>query len=342
MHGILKVFAHALVASILAGSSCAWADSVADFYKGKTIQFIAAGEAGTTQDTWTRLLAQYMPAFIPGHPAMIVENMPGSGHIKAAGYLFNIAPKDGTTIGVFSATIVTGYFLKLPGIVFDVTKFNRLGSPQKSSRICVAKTGASVQTAKDLFERDLIVGGTGATGGVSGPPTLLKGLLGMRFKLVEGYPGPEDVLLAMERGELDGMCNMLSGVEHARPNWIAQGKLKVLFNMEKERLLGIDAPTVYDFTTTDEQRNILSFYGAGLELGWPFLAPPGVPEDRLNALRTAFVTTLKAPDFIGAAQKARLDITVVTGEQLDKTVAELAGVPSNIAEKTNILLGLAN
>ena len=342
MRRILGIFVGMAVAAAVAASPRAKADPVADFYKGKQIQFIAAGEAGTTQDTWTRLLAQYMPAFIPGHPTMVVENMPGSAHIKAAGYLFNIAPKDGTTIGVFSATIVTGYFLKLQGITFDVTKFNWLGSPQKSSRVCVAKAGAPVQTAKDLFDHDLIVGGTGATGGVSGPPTLLKGLLGMRFKLVEGYPGPEDVFLAIERGELEGLCNLLSGIEHARPGAIAQGKLKLLFNMEKDPLPGTNAPTVYDFAKTDEQRNILSFYGAGLQLGWPFLAPPGVPKERVDALRTAFVATLRAPDFIQAAQKARLDITIVTGDELTKTVADLARVPPEIAEKTNALLGLKN
>jgi tripartite-type tricarboxylate transporter receptor subunit TctC len=329
----------ALVALAIAGCDAARADAVADFYKGRRIDMIAAGEAGTTQDTWARLLARYMPALIPGRPAMVVRNMPGSGHIKAAGYLFNLAPQDGTTVGTFSATIVTGYILKLPGIVFDVTKFNWLGSPDKSNRICVAKPGAAVQRAHDLFERDLIVGGTGATGGVSGPPTLLRGLLGMRFKLVEGYPSPSEVLLAMERGELDGICNLLSGVENARPNWISEGRLKVLFNMEKEPLVGIDAPSVYDFTRTDEQRQILSFYGGGLELGRPFLAPPGVPKDRIEALRNAFAAALKHPDLIQEAQRARMDIKPVSGEELAKIVDALASVPAEIADKTNRLLG---
>jgi tripartite-type tricarboxylate transporter receptor subunit TctC len=320
--------------------SGAVADPVADFYKGKQIEFIAAGEAATTQDMWARMLARIMPKYIPGNPTLVVKNVPGSGHIKAASYLFNVAPRDGTTIGTFSATIITGYILKLPGITFDVTKFNWLGSPDTSNRVCVARNGAGVQTAADLFKRELIVGGTGSTGGISGPPTLLSRLLGMRFRLVEGYPGPQSIYIAMERNELDGLCSQLSGIESAHPGWIAQGKLKLLFNMEKDRIAGSDAPTVYEFTKTEEQRRILTFYGAGLELGRPFLTPPGIPPDRLAALRAAFAASLADPQFIEDSRKLQLDITPIRGEQLEQTVSDLAATPADIVTKTNQLLGV--
>jgi tripartite-type tricarboxylate transporter receptor subunit TctC len=320
-------------------SAAAHADPVADFYKGKQIEFIAAGEIATSQDLWARLLARYMPNYIPGHPGMVVKNIPGSGHIRAGNYLFNVAPRDGTTIGTFSATIITGYIMKVPGITYDVTRFNWLGSPDKSNRICVARAGASVQKAADLFERELIVGGTGATGGISGPPTLLRRLLGMRFRLVEGYPGPQSIYIAMERGELDGLCSQLSGIESTRPNWIAEGKLKLLFNMERDRLPGYDAPTAYEFTTSDEQRRILTFYGAGLDLGRPFFTPPDVPRERVAALRNAFAAALADPKFIEEARKQLFEIAPITGEQLERTVHDLAMTPADIIEKTNRLLG---
>ena len=237
-------FRAGVAALFLFSALAAWADPVEDFYRGKQIEFIAAGDAGTAQDVWARILARHMPKYIPGHPRIIVKNMPGSGHIRAAGYLFNIAPQDGTTIGTFSGTIITGYVFKLAGITFEVTRFNWLGSLDKTKRVCLARPDAAVKKATDLFEREMIVGGTGPTGGISGPPTLLRKLLGMRFRLVDGYPSQQAIFLAMERGEVDGLCSLLAGIESQRPNWIAEGKFRLLLNMEKEPLPGAEAPTV--------------------------------------------------------------------------------------------------
>ena len=338
MDGVVKAVAFGLMAAAISTARPTAAQSVADFYKGKQIEFIAAGDPGTTQDVWSRILARHMPRHLPGAPTFVVKNIPGSGHIKAADYLFNIAAKDGTAIGTFSNSIVSGYVMKLPGITFDATKFLWLGSPDLSNRGCVAREGAAVQKAEDLFSRELIVGGTGATGGISATPTLLRGLLGMRFKLVEGYPGPGEVFLAMDRGELDGICNTLSGVEVSRPGQMAQGKLKLLLNLEPEPVPGLDAPSIYRFTKTEEERRIIAFYNSNLELGRPFFAPPGVPADRLQALRTAFAAALKDPALVEEATKAKLEIVPLSGEELTRRVDRMAATPPDIIEKTNKLL----
>lgn len=338
MREFVKAAAFGLTAASMVATAPAMAQSVADFYKGKQIEFIAAGDAGTTQDTWSRLLARHMPKHLPGAPTFVVKNIPGSGHIKAADYLFNQASKEGLAIGTFSNSIVSGYVMKLPGINFDVTKFIWLGSPDLSSRVCVARDGATVKKPEDLFAHDLIVGGTGATGGISATPVLLRGLLGMRFKVIEGYPGPGEVFLAMDRGELDGICNTLSGVEVSRPGQLTQGKLKLLFNLEPEPIPGFDAPSVYKFTKTDEQRRIIAFYNSNLELGRPFFAPPGVPADRVKALRSAFADALKDPALVAEATKAKLDVLPLSAEELTQRVDRMAATPSDIIEKTNKLL----
>ena len=333
---LIKAGMGILVAS--AAVSPASAQSVADFYKGKQIEFIIATTPGGSYDQWTRLLARHMSKYIPGNPTFVPKNMPGSGHIKAASYMFSLAAKDGTSIATFTNSIISGYVLKAPGIDFDVTKFNWLGSPDMSNRGCVASAGVAVQKAEDLFDHDLVVGGTGPTSSQSQTPLLLQRMLGMRFKLVDGYPGADQVFLHMERGEVDGICTIMPAIEAGRPGAIAEGKLKVLFNMEKDPLPGINAPSIYKFTKTDEQNRIIAFYNSNLELGRPFLAPPDVPKDRVEALRQAFASVLRDPGLMQEAAKMNLDILPITAEELGKRVDQMVSTSSDIIEKTNKLL----
>lgn len=322
----------------LAGRPAA-AQPVADFYKGKTIEMVIGSSAGGTYDAWARMMARHMGRHIPGNPGFLAKNMPGAGHIKAANYLFNIAPKDGTTIGIFSRNIPTRAILNHPAVKFDPAKFIWLGSPELTNRVCVAKAGIAVQSGAELFEKELIVGGAGAGTAVSTTPHLLRELLGMKFKLVEGYKGAPDILLAMERGEVGGICQTISGIENSHPGWIAEGKIKVLFNMEQEPVPGLNAPTIHDLAKTEEQRAIIRFYSANAELGRPFVAPPGVPADRVTALRRAFDATLKDPGLMAEAKKQGLIISPLTGEQLEARIKALARTTPAIVDKTEALLG---
>jgi tripartite-type tricarboxylate transporter receptor subunit TctC len=319
--------------------SPAAAQSVGEFYKGKQIEFIIAAETGSIYDTWARMLSRYMPNYVPGNPAFVPKNMPGAGHIRAAGYSFNVAPKDGTSIVTFSHNIPASYMLKNPAITFDVSKFQWLGSPDLPGRMCVVGPRARVQRAVELFEHELLVGGAGAGGGISQTPKLVSGLLGMKMKLVEGYKGGGDALLAVERGEVEGMCATVEGIENERAGWVAEGKLKPLFNMERKPIPELNAPSIFDFAKTDEQRQVLGFYGSTMEFGFPTAAPPGVPADRVDALRRALDAAVKDPAFLAEATRAKMKVTPVTGEELTQRMNDLIATPADVVQKTSSLIG---
>lgn len=316
------------------------AEPVANFYRGKTIELIAAGAPATGQDTWARMMTRYLTKYIPGNPGFIVKNMPGSGHIKATDYLFRIAPQDGTTIGTISSSVLQAYVLKQKGLEFDIPKFNWLGSPESPHPVCIAASRIKISTNADLLQKEIAVGGTGPTGGISMIPTMARKLLGMKLKLVDGYPGPGDILVAIERNELDGICGSLESLTTARPAEFANGTLKVLFNLQKTRLPGIDAPSIFEFAKTEEDRKILSFFGGRDGIGRPFLIPPNVPADRVEALRRGFDKTMADPDFKADAERRKLTISAITGEQLTDNVNEYVSVSPDTVRKTMELLGV--
>jgi tripartite-type tricarboxylate transporter receptor subunit TctC len=285
------------------------------------------------------MLSRHMPKHVPGNPAFVPKNMPGGGHIRAAGYSFNVAPKDGSSIVTFSHNIPASFMLKNPAITFDVGKFQWLGSPDLPGRMCVVRPGAKVQKAAELFEHELVMAGAGAGGGISQTPKLVSGLLGMKMKLVEGYKGGGDGLLAVERGEVDGMCATVEGIENERGGWVAQGKLKPLFNMERKAIPELNAPSIFDFAKTEEQRQVLGFYGSTMEFGFPAAAPPGVPADRVDALRRALDAAVKDPAFLSEAARAKMKVVPVTGEELTQRMDELIATPSEIIQKTGTLIG---
>ena len=327
----------AIAASALV--SPATAQSVADFYRGKQVELIIATENGSIYDTWARLLARHLPKHTPGNPTFIPKNMPGAGHIRAASYSFNAAPKDGSSIVTFSHNIPASFMMGNPGIKFDVAKFQWLGSPDLPGRMCVVRPGSKVQNAAQLFEQELLVAGAGASGGISQTPKLLAGLLGMKFKLIEGYKGSNDALIAVERGEVDGICSTIEGIEGARDGWVAEGKLKPLFNMERKPVPELRAPSIFEFAKTEEQLHILGFYGSTMEFGFPLVAPPGVPADRVEALRRAHDAAVKDPAFLAEVAKAKMKSVPVTGEELEQRMKELVTTPAETIKKASTLLG---
>ena len=318
---------------LIAISAPAPAGPVEDFYQGKQIRFIISSATGGDYDQWSRLITRHLGKYVPGKPTIIPQNMPGGGQIIATNYLFNAAPQDGTVIGMIGRNLPNDALLKKEGVRFDPIKFNWLGSPELTNRVCTAIEGAPVQTAQDLFQQELLVGGAGAGTAVSTTPTLLARLLGMKFKLVEGYGSSQGVLLAMERGEVQGICQSLSSLRGSRPEWFESGKLKVLFNTERQPVPGLNAPSVFDFVKTDEQRKILSLYTSSVELGRPIVAPPGVPNDRVEALRRALADTLKDPELLEEAKRQGMEMTYVSGPEIATLIADLMSTPADIVDK---------
>lgn len=309
------------------------AQPAGDFFKGKQIRFVLGAAPGQDYDVWARFLSRHLPRHIPGSPSIVVQNMPGAGHLLATNWLYNIAPRDGTVWGSVSRNIPNAGLQQLSGVRFDPLKFNWLGSPELTNRGCFAMTSGRVKKAEDLFEQEFIVGGTGAGSTVTETPKLLRGLLDMKFKVVEGYVKPQDVQFAMEKAEVDGLCSTVQSFRNFRPDWLKTETARVLFTLEKEPVAWVGAPTIYRFVKTQEQRQTLDFFSSSIEYGRPLLLPPDVPADRVQILRRAFDATVNDPQFRAEASKLGFDITLRTGEELAALVRSAHETPPEIIER---------
>jgi tripartite-type tricarboxylate transporter receptor subunit TctC len=319
------------------------AGPVADFYRERRIEFVVGSEPGAAYDIWTRLISRHMGKHIPGSPTFIVRNMPGAGHVTATNYLYGQAARDGSVVAMVSRDMPSQQLRGNKAVAFKMGELNWLGSPQASNRLCFAMAGVKVQKAEDLFKDELLIAGSGAS--TSAAPNLIRELLGMKLKVVEGYPSVAASFLALERGEAEGICQNLGGTEAVRPGWVAAGKVKALFNMEKKRLIGvpgIDAPSIHEFTKTEEQRQILSFFNSTVEMGWPMMTMPAVPKERVGALRRAFDATMKDPAFLDEAKGLKFEIDPVKGEELEAVVKGIVSTSKDIIDKTTALVGTAN
>jgi tripartite-type tricarboxylate transporter receptor subunit TctC len=327
------LIAAVVAAATLVAAAAASAQSAGDFFKDKQIRFVLGAAPGQDYDLWARFLSRHLPRHIPGSPSFVVQNMPGAGHLLATNWLYNIAPRDGTVWGSVSRNIPNAGLQQLSGVRFDPLKFNWLGSPELTNRGCFAMTSGRVKKAEDLFEQEFIVGGTGAGSTVTETPKLLRGLLGMKFKVVEGYVKPQDVQFAMETGELDGLCSTVQSFRNFRPDWFKSGTARVLFTLEKDPVHWIDAPTIYRFVKTQEQRQTLDFFSSSIEYGRPLLLPPEVPAERVQMLRRAFDATVNDPQFREEAKKLGLDITLRTGEELAALIRASQETPAEIVDR---------
>lgn len=328
-----------LVAFGLALASPSHAQTEQEFFKGKTIRFVLGAAPGQEYDLWARLMARHFPRNIPGNPGFVVENMPGAGFITATNWLYNRAPRDGAVWGMANHNVADQALSKMPNVLYDPAKFNWIGTPEYTNRGCFAVSSARAKSAKDLFHTEMIVGGTGAGSPVTQTPRLMANLLGMKMKLVEGYSKPQDAILAMERGELEGVCQTIQSFRQARPGWFENGRAFVVFITERERVPGIDAPSIFEFTTTDEQREIISYYNSSAELGRPIMLPPDVPPARVKMLREAFMETMKDPEFLHDAKQLNYTVTARSGEVLAAIIEGTMKTPPHLIEKTAKLTG---
>ncbi len=331
-------FVHLCVALAIGMPLGAQAQEAADFYRGRQMRAIVSTVVGGDYDTWMRLITRHWTKHIPGNPTILVQNMPGAGGIVAANSFYHTAPRDGATIAMIGRNLAYQALMKEDGIRFDPLKFNWIGSPEVSNRICVAMEGARVQTAQDLLATDLIVGGAGAGTAVSTAPRLISTLLGMRLKLVEGYGSASAAQLAMERGETEGICQTMGALRSWRPGWLESGKMRVLFNLERRPLAEFHAPSVFDFAKTAEQKQLLLLFSASVELGRPIVAPPETPPERVRILRASFEHVMADQDLIAEAEKLRVDLSLVKGETLDALVKDLMATPDDVLKRAQILM----
>ena len=306
-------------------ASPAAADSIADFYKGKTIAIIVGYPPASGYTIYAQLLAKYFPDHVPGRPNVVVQNMPGAGGIKAANYVYTVAPKDGTTLGTFSVGALIDELFGVSTTSFDTTKYGWIGNMDESVGMCVVKAVAGVRKFDDLLQKETLFGGTGPSGGVTQAAIALTRLYGARIKLIKGYPGAQDVVVAMDRNEVQGVCGISIAVLKSRlAHQIKSGELvPLIHDAIKPHPEFPNVPSVYDFARTDDDRQVLDLLFGWRVLGRPIAAPPGIPTERLSALRKAFTVAMNDKRFIADAAKAQLDIAPAPGEEVANLVARL-------------------
>jgi tripartite-type tricarboxylate transporter receptor subunit TctC len=333
--------AAAVAVATLLLTAMAQAQSPADFYKGRNVELYIGYSVGGGYDLYARVLARHIGRHIPGNPTVMVKNMEGAGSLRLANWLYRVAPKDGTTFGIIGRGTGFDPILGQQAAAFDGTKFTWIGSGNHEVSVCVSYEGhGGIATFDDLRTKEMTVGGTGASADTDQFPRVVNGVLGTHMKVVSGYPGGNDIVLAMERGELQGRCGWSwSSVKATHGAWIAEKRLNILVQLSLHKHPDLpDVPLVVDLATTDEQRQILQLIFARQVMGRPFLAPPGIPADRAAALRKAFMDTMTDPAFITDADKSQLEVNPVAGDEVQKLVAEIYQTPPAVAKKAAALL----
>jgi tripartite-type tricarboxylate transporter receptor subunit TctC len=315
--------------------------SVADFYRGRNVNLIVGYNPGGGYDTYTRILARHLGKHIPGNPAIVVQNMPGAGSLKLANYLYNVAPKDGSTIGIFSRGMAMEPLIGGTNVAFDSTKLTWLGSGTNETSVFVIWHTAPVKTWNDIITKPFTVGGEGSGSDPDIYAALLKNAFGAKLKLISGYPGTAELAIAMERGEIDSRASWSwTSLKTLKPNWIAEKKvnLPVQLNLTKGADLQ-DVPLITEFATNDKQRQMLKLILSRQEMARPYAAPPGIPDDRKAALRKAFDDAWGDPELVAEMKARGQEVNPVSGAALDALIAELYATPKDVVEETRRAIG---
>ena len=292
------------VAALAAAAGPLRADAVEDFYKGRQLRLVIGSNSGGSYDSYGRLLATHLGRHLAGNPVVVPSNMPGASGIQSATYLYQIAPKDGATIGLFNQSMSQRQILEPEVARFDIGQFNWLGAMTTTTSVFITWHGSGVGTLDDAKKKDVVMGALSSDGGNSIYPLLLNRFLGTRFKVVLGYQGGNTIQLAMERGEVDGRASVVwSGLKAGWPQWIAEKKINVILQIGLEREPDLaDVPLLIDLAGSPEERSIFRFVSSDSAMGFPVVAPPGTPPERVTALRKAVRDTLADPAFLADAR----------------------------------------
>jgi tripartite-type tricarboxylate transporter receptor subunit TctC len=321
---------------ILLGSAPAHAqDPIANFYRGKTITIGVGFTAGGGYDLHARTLARFLGRHIPGNPSIVVKNVPGAAGLILANGLANTAPKDGTEIATFDRGIPLEPLVNPERARFDALKLNWIGSTDNDVSTCFAWHAARVKTFDDLLKHELVVGGTGTGGNAHIYPKVLNAVLGTKFKLIPGYPGSTEALLAIERGETEAFCSMgFVTLEYTKPTWLRDKLVNVLVQLgitkNKDHL---DVPLALDLAKTPEDRQAIEFVSSPNLFARPFTAPPDVPPERVQALRQAFNDTLADPDYLAEAEARKMQVVLVKGEEIEAVLKRIYSMPRSVVDR---------
>ena len=327
--------AAALLGLCMAGHSPAFAqDAVATFYKGKTITLLVGSTPGGGYDTYARLISRHMSKHMPGNPSVVVSNMPGAGSNVAANFVYNAAPKDGTTIGVLYGGAPLEPLIGSTPVQHDPSKSQFIGSANDDVYVCVARKDAPVQKFEDLFEKEVLAG-AGVASSTSDFPAVLNAVLKTKFKLVLGYPGSREIALAADKNEVSSVCGLAwPSVSVTNPGWFGpNGTMRLLVQTHVKGHPDLNRegiPNAMSFAKTEDQKTMLELFFAQEVFGRPYVVAPEVPKDRVEALRNAFLETLADPELVAEAKKANLEVNPVPGEDVQKLIAKVYAAPKEL------------
>ena len=339
MHRLRMIGAALGLAAVLMGASApGHADPIADFYRGKTMSLTVGYSVGGGYDTYARIVARHMSKHMPGNPTIVVQNMPGAGSLKAANYLYNVAPKDGTAFGIFGRGMAMEPLIGTSSAAqFDATKFLWLGSGTDEAAVVVIWHAKAIATWADMLAKPFTVGGEGSGSDPDVYALMLKNVFGVKLRLVTGYPGTAEIALALERGEVDGLCGWdWSSVKSQKADWVRDKKLNVLVQVSLDpepELTKNGVPSIWKFEPKEDDRKVAELVVSQQVFMRSFVAPPATPAEQIGILRTAFDATMADPAFLADAEKMKLSITPLSGAKVQDVVAKLYATPKDLVER---------
>src|SRR5215210_1672518 len=329
-------FAGILFVSVTGVSVPVSAQHAEAFYKGKNIDLVIGYPPGGSNDAYARLIARHLGKHIPGQPTVVPRNMPGAGSFLAVNTISNISPKDGTVIGIGAPTLTLDEKLGTQGVRYKTSELNWIGRVDSLINMVFTWKNTPVKTFPEAQRTQVTLSGTGAGSTVSIYPTVMNNVFGTKFKLIMGYKGSNEAMLAVERGEVEGHSTAFTALRLAKPDWIRDGSATIIVQFGLKRHPEMqNVPTAVELARNDEERQILRAITSASEIGTSFFTTPGVPSDRLETLRRAFDAMTKDPEFITEAEKIKLSLGPMTGEELQKLVKEVSDLPAELVEKVS-------
>ena len=325
----------ALASGLLVWAQLACAQTPAEFYRGRTVTLIVTSTPSGDYDNRARLVARHMERHIDGQPKIVVQNMPGGGGLRGINHIYRIATRDGTVIGAIDQQAPLAQAFGEKGVEYDLLKSSYLGNTTSSPIVLVSWHKSSVKTFKDALEQELVIGATGAGSASVQVPLMINALIGSKFRVVSGYPGGNEIYMAMENGEVEGRATQnWSGWKSQKPDWLRDKKINLLAQAGARKHPELpDVPLLADFARSDEDRQVLEIYFATADMARPLWVGPDVPADRVAALRKAFDATMTDRDFIEEARKINIDVEATGGAEVQRIVARILGAPARVLDR---------
>jgi tripartite-type tricarboxylate transporter receptor subunit TctC len=329
-----------IIAALLLAADAVAAQPLEPFFARRTVTIVIGYTAGGSYDLYGRMVARHLGKHLPGQPTVIAQNMPGAGSLKAANYLYELAPKDGTALGVIVESAALEQALANPAVQYDAGKFTYLGRVATSNNIFMQWHTARVQSLDDAKRMETSLAGTGPGSIAETVPRLLNAIIGTKFKLISGYPASSEAMLAMERGEVDGASSSWAAVKVGKQAWLRENKIRIILQTTPERIAELPhTPSLGEIGDTPEDKQVFALYASGSAIGRSLIAPPGIPAERAQALRTAFQAMVKDADFVAEIQRLSVELDPLPGEQLERLVAQTLNIPAAVRERAKAAFG---